>query len=254
MSYESNFRRALGFTNQEVLKKYFKAKDFVVVNWKKIERCNERLVEICVKLNNAVHASIRYKNIDELKTKIESSYFIMKENDIFPRLNNQGRNPDDVYYNWMRGYLICEFFIPSIAQIFGIEVDEIKHIGEDDLARLDTFARAATADLELMLLDGNIIRLEMQAGFTGVNDIKRSKINEAKQKYDNDGISSYIVHFDVFNGVAAIIDISNVDESVIVYHKAFENTDVLTIDKEWFRWLLAEPVRPLEEILVTLYS
>lgn len=252
MSYERDFRRALGFTNQALLKKYFKATDFVVVNWAKIDRCNERLREICVKLNGAVHEDIRIADIGKLHQKIKTSFTIMRDNNIFPRLNNQGRNPDDVYYNWMRGYLVCEFFIPAVAKVFKIEENMIQHIGEDDLTNLDTFARAATADLQFSAPDGGIIRIEMQAGYTGVNDIKRSKIKEAKSRHTSDGIHTYIIHFDVFNGYAAIIDITSVNEAAIVYHKAFENTDVLTIDNTWFKWRLAEPVRSLEDIKVVL--
>ena len=55
--YERSFRAALGFKNQEKLKKYFKATDFVVVNWERIQQCNIRLEEICKKINQAIYVS-----------------------------------------------------------------------------------------------------------------------------------------------------------------------------------------------------
>ena len=142
LNYERSFRASLGFTNQEKLKKYFKATDFVVVNWDKIYQCNTRLKEICEKINGAISNDIQIDDIDEFTNKINEAFEIMLDNDIFPRLNNQGRNPDDVYYNWMRGYLICEMFIPAIARIFNITEESIIHTGQDDLTNLETFARA----------------------------------------------------------------------------------------------------------------
>ena len=35
------------------------------------------------------------------------------------------------------------------------------------------------------------------------------------------------------------------------YHKAFENTDVLKIKEEWFKWKLAENLRPLDDLIVS---
>lgn len=248
MSYERDFRKSLGFTNQETLKKYYKATDAVVVNWDKIQFCNSRLSEICKKLNSVVHPCIRHEHISVLEEKISLAYNIMRDNNIFPRLNNQGRTPDDVYYNWMRGYLVCEFFLPAIANLFNISLSDIQHIGEDDLSDISTFSRSATADLEII---SRGIRLEMQAGFTGTNDIKRSKIEEARNRHQS-GVITYIMHFDLFNGKVAIINISNVDASEIEYHKAFENTDVLGIKSEWFRWKLACELPDIDDVIIEL--
>lgn len=247
------YRKELGFSNQSELKTYFKAKDIKQPNWKKISLCNKRLREIFFKLNTVVSEDIRIEKIDEFCKKIEFAFSIMKENGIIERLNNQGREPDDVYYNWMRGYLVCEYFMPSIAKILGIKQENIKHIGKDDLSNIQTFARAATADLEIPISPLKIIRLEVQAGYTGVNDIKQSKILEAKNCYSMDNIESYIVHFDLFNGKAAIINITNfyrIPESK--YHKAFENSNVLSIKEEWFKWNLTENLKSFEDISINI--
>ena len=251
-NYERSFRASLGFTNQEKLKKYFKATDFVVVNWDRIHQCNIRLKEICKKINNAISDDIKIENIDEFTKKIDTAFETMRDNDIFPRLNNQGRNPDDVYYNWMRGYLICEMFIPAMARIFNVAESNIIHTGQDDLTNLETFSRAATADLEVRTADNCRIRLEMQAGYTGTNDIKRSKIIEAINRMKSDNIITYVVHIDIFNGKVAIVDISHANDSTMQYHKAFENTDVLTIQSNWFLWKLANPLPALDDIITTI--
>ena len=248
--YEQDFRRSLGFTNQGKLKKYFKATDFIVINWKKIEEENLRLKDICERINNAVSPDIRVNNIELIKNKVDESFKIMCDNDLFPSLNNQGRNPDDVYYNWMRGYLICEMFIPAIAKLFGVPEERIEHIGKDDLTKLDTFSRSATADLEVLTNDNRRIRLEMQAGYTGVNDIKRSKILEAITRKQADEVDTYVIHIDIFNGKTAVINVSSADDSTLNYHKAFENTDVLTINSDWFLWKLADKLPLLEDIII----
>ena len=38
--YSRSFREKLGFTNKQELQKFFKATDFTIVNWDKIEKCN----------------------------------------------------------------------------------------------------------------------------------------------------------------------------------------------------------------------
>lgn len=251
-NYERSFRAALGFSNQEKLKKYFKATDFVVVNWEKIQKCNNRLKEICEKINGAISSDIQISDIDAITIKVDEAYQIMRDNNIFPRLNNQGRTPDDVYYNWMRGFLICEMFIPAIARIFNVREENISHTGQDDLTNLETFARAATADLEIITENNQRIRLEMQAGYTGTNDIKRSKILEAITRKTTNGIITYVVHIDIFNGKAAIIDISKANDMSLQYHKAFENTDVLSINSDWFVWKLANPLPLLEDVIIVI--
>lgn len=184
-NYERTFRTSLGFTNQETLKKYFKAKDLRIINWEKINQYNIRLKDICEKINTALFDEIKIENIDDITNKIDEAFNIMRDNNIIQHLNNQGRNPEDVYYNWMRGYLVCEMFVPAIAKIFDISISEISHIGHDDLTNLETFTRAATADLEVTTVDGTKVRLEMQSGYTGINDIKRSKIIEAINRKNN---------------------------------------------------------------------
>lgn len=246
-----SFKTALGFSNQEKLKKFFKFTDITIVNWEKIEASNIRLAEIFKKINVAVSEDIRLPDINSFCKKIDKAYQIMKNNHIIERLNNQGREPDDVYYNWMRGYLVCEFFLPAIAKFFNADNKQISLVGEDDLTKIETFSRTATADFELITEKKEPIRLEIQAGYTGTNDIKLSKILEAKNQYDSKKIESYIIHFDLFKGLVAVINITHFSKIPLeAYHKAFENTDVLKIKDEWFKWNLMEKLPCLSEIVV----
>ena len=251
-SYEEQFRSALGFANQQRLKKYFKATDLVVINWDKIEQNNQRLIDMCKRINGALSPDIQLEDINAVEVKLKDAYNIMRENNIFPHLNNQGRTPDNVYYNWMRGYMMCELFVPALSKLFGVPTENIRQTGQDDLTNIETFSRAATADLEVIFPDSRRVRLEMQAGFTGVNDIKGSKIDEAVNLKKSSGIDTYVVHIDVFNGKAAIIDISIADISTLNFHKAFENTNVISIEPYQFRWKLADPLPSLEDVLIQL--
>ena len=241
------FRNKLGFSNQNTLKHFFKLTDVTFVNWDKIEFSNQRLGEIFTNLNNAVHEDIKYKNINKFTQKINQSYNKMKNNKIIQGLNNQGRAPEDVYYSWMRGFLVCEFFQPAVKKLFNTR--RITHIGKDDLTKIETVQRNATADYEFEK-ENKTYRIEIQAGFTGQNDIKKSKIEEA-QKQKNNKISSYLIHFDLFNGCAAVIDISDFYSIPNEYYKIkFENTKVLPIKEEWFKWNLTEKLPKLDEICV----
>lgn len=84
----------------------------------------------------------------------------------------------------------------------------------------------------------------MQSGFTGINDIKKHKVNEAKRVYSETNIRSYIVHFDLFNGKIAIIDLSEIDDDNINYrvNERFEGQIVFSIPDEAFTYkLMDEP-------------
>ena len=108
----------------------------------------------------------------------------MKENNIIPRLNNYGRLPEDVYYNWMRGYAVIEFFSGTLADVFGVSKGSIRAVGDNRLTNIDTFSKSPTADLEITL-NKDIVRLEVQSGFTGINDIKAHKVRKARDMFNN---------------------------------------------------------------------
>lgn len=242
MPFDSrNYRRRLGFTNQENLKKHFKATDIICINWDKIEQCNQRLKDMFRQINRTVHPSVQWINMNEIDYEIDNAYTIMRENDILPHLNNYGRYPEDLYYNWMRGYIVCKYFAPALARIFNVPEELIRTVGHDSLAEIETFSQSPVADLEIGI-DNTIIRLEIQSGYTGVNDIKAHKVREAQRAFRYEQILSYVVHFDLFNGTMAIVDITNIDENSIhwVTRTQMEGQRVFSIPAEAFRWFLPD--------------
>lgn len=245
-----SYRRALGFTNQNLLKKHYKATNVISVNWAKVEMLNDRLKNIFEAINGAIHPSIRWGNIDLIYNEIDNAYAIMRKNDIIPRLNNYGRYPEDVYYNWMRGYIVCKFFAPALAIVFNIPEADIHTVGHDSLANKETFSQSPVADLE-MTIKHQTIRLEIQSGYTGVNDIKAHKVREAKRAFIEEQILSYVVHFDLFNGTVAIINITNIDDESIHWEtrSRMEGQQVFAIPKEAFRWFLPNEVPNYLDIL-----
>lgn len=249
MSYEKDFRKKLGYTNKEKLKHYYKANDIQNINWIIVERYNERLKEVIKKLHNAINSDICLTDICELNNKIDEAYTTLKNNNLFPHLNNNGRAHEKVYYNWMRGYILCELFLPAICQIFGVSEDKITHIGKDDLSNPKTFSRSATADLQIDK-EKSKIRLEVQGGFTGENDIKEHKIKEAISNFKKHKITTYIFHIDVFNGKVAIINISNPESTNLIYkyNNKMESKKTLEIKPEWFKWKLNEKPLALKKL------
>ena len=159
----------------------------------------------------------------------------MKNNAILEKLNNQGRRKEEVYFSWMRGFLICEYFKEAICDIFSIDLSQILHIGGDDFSSLDTFKRTPKADLQIQN-----IRIEMQSGFQGINDIKEHKVREAKRNFLEQKIKTLVIYFDIFNGQVAFVDISNIadDDLHWITRQQMEGQSVFNIEQNYFKWKL----------------
>lgn len=244
------YRRLLGFSNQEKLKKFFKFTDIIIINWDKIERQNQRLKEIFSSINRAINVVARWDNMEQINNEIDNAYTIIRENNILDHLNNYGRYREDMYYSWMRGYVVCKYFTPALARIFNVEPEMIRTVGHDSLSNVETFSRSPVADLEITI-DDKRIRLEIQSGFTGQNDIKEHKVNEASRVFRNEGILTYVVHFDLFNGMMAIIDVTNIDDDDLHWEtrNQMEGQRVFAIPTDAFRWFLPNEVPQYTDIL-----
>ncbi|MCQ2455644.1 MAG: restriction endonuclease [Clostridia bacterium] len=245
------YRNQLGFTNQGKLKKFFKFTDTQYINWEKIEGQNQRLKEIFSSINEAIHQSIKWENMDTINQEIDIAYNIIRQNNIICRLNNYGRYPEDVYYNWMRGYAVCKFFAPAISLLFGVAQEDIQTVGHDSLTNIETFSQSPVADLEINVND-NRIRLEIQSGYTGEkNDIKAHKVKEAKRIFEQEGVYTYVVHFDLFNGIVAIVNITDIDDNNTHWEtrNEMEGQKVFAIPTEAFRWFIPDEVPNYFEIL-----
>jgi hypothetical protein len=237
-----DFRKNLGFSNKEKLRQFYKGADITrPVNTPHLEKLNERLKDIILKVNSIVHSSIRIVDLDSfIEKSLTKPYTSIIQNNLLPQMSNQGRAPEDVYYNWMRGHIFAEYFKKTIALIFEIEIGEISDIGKDDFSSINTFKRSPTADLQVKKL-GKTFRIEMQTGYTGLNDIKQHKWKEAVRSAE-DGDITVVMHIDLSNGGVAFIRLDSVALTDInwVTRQQMEGQTVYNIDAHKFTWRLSE--------------
>ena len=174
----------------------------------------------------------------------------MKGNDILSLLNNQGRRPEQVYYSWMRGYVLSNYFLKALGLIFEVDTSSIYLIGDDDLKNIETFKRTPKADLEIQLNGKEKVRIEMQSGFTGINDIKQHKVLEAKRVFNEFGFRTLAVHIDLYNGQVAFIKLDEIrDDSVNwITRQQMEGQTVFNIDQNHFIWKITEKPMKYKEI------
>jgi len=249
--YFKEYRRKLGFNNQNDLKVFFAGKNITPnIDYDYIDQFNIRLTEILTKINDTVVN--RNPDISEFCNRnIDTIYTRLREADIIPRLNNQGRRPEEVYYSWMRGFVISNYFLGSLGQIFGAEISNIRLIGDDDIQNIDNFKRTPKADVEIALPTGESIRIEIQSGFQGINDIKQHKVLEARRIKSEQNISTFVIHFDLFNGQAAFVKADDIEENNInwITRQQMEGQTVFNIDQNYFIWKLTEQPPTYEQII-----
>ena len=245
------YRTKIGFANQNDLKIFLSAKDIKsIIDYSYIDSLNIRICEIIKRLNHIVHQSITIQNIDEFcKTYIDKVYKILKTSNLLPRLNNQGRRPEQVYFSWMRGQVISQFFTKALALIFEVEQSSIKVIGNDNINDIENFKRQPTADLQIEI-DEKIIQIEIQSGYQGINDIKQHKVLQGKRQFIDKQIRSLVIHFDLFNGQVAFVDISNINDNDInwITRQQMEGQTVFNISQQHFIWSLSTQPPKLKDI------
>lgn len=248
------YRAGLGFTKQDDIKNFFGAKDMIAtVDFNYINSLNNRLAEIITKIDSVVSQSVKTDDITIFCDKhINDVFQKLKDNNIIERLNNQGRRPEQVYFSWMRGYVISNYFLKALSEIFEISTFNIKSIGSDDLENINSFKRSPTTDLELLLKDGNRLRIEVQSGFQGVNDIKQHKVIEAKKIAKEEKISSFAIHFDLFNGQVAFIQLDTIKDNSVnwIVRSQMEGQTVFNIDQNYFIWKLIENPPKFHDVFV----
>ena len=242
--YFKEYRERLGFTNQNGVKAFFAAKDIIpTVDYNYIDLLNSRLLEIVIKLNDLVVKDIKSENLalfcDE---NIKKVFNKLKTYNIISKLNNQGRRPEEVYFSWMRGFIISSYFLKTLSQIFEVDIVDIDLIGDDDLINIETFKRTPTADLQVNLYNGKKLRIEVQSGFQWINDIKQHKVLEAKKIKREENISSMVIHFDLYNGQVAFVKIDEIDDDSVnwITRQQMEGQTVFNMDQNYFVWKLTE--------------
>lgn len=249
--YFKKYRSQLGFSSQSQAREYLAAKNITPsVDYNYIEGLNNRIIDILKKINSILHVDSQRKDLDDfIKKNIEHVYETIKKNEILPRLNNQGRRPEEVLFSWLRGFVISEYFGPSISKIFNIQIDSILKIGDDDFNNLDTFKRTPQADLKFVK-NGKTVRIEVQSGFQGINDIKQHKVLEAKRRREQSGDLTVCIHFDLYNGQAAFVRLDSIEDHDInwVTRQQMEGQTVFSIDQNFFQWRLLDPIPQESEL------
>lgn len=242
--YFRQYRQKLGFANQADVKNFFGAKDITpTVNFNYIKLLNKRLYDIVDKVNSIVVNEIKIDDLVAFKKEhIDRTFEIMKESDILPILNNQGRRPEQVYFSWMRGYVISNYFLKALGLVFGVDTSKIDLIGDDDLRSVETFKRTPKADLEIRLNGKEKIRIEIQSEFTGINDIKQHKVLEAKRVFHDLGFHTLAIHIDLYNGQVAFIELDEIEDDSVnwITRQQMEGQTVFNIDQNYFVWKITE--------------
>jgi hypothetical protein len=250
--YFRQYRQKLGFSNQADVKNFFGAKDITpTVDFNYIDLLNKRLYEIVDRLNKVVVDEIKIDNLNSFKKQnIVRVFGVMKKGNILPKLNNQRRRPEQVYFSWVQGYIISNYFSRAISIIFGVPVSAISSIGDDDLRNIKTFKRTAKADLEITLNKKEKVIIEIQSGFTGTNDIKQHKVIEAKKVFNDFRKHTLAVHFDLYNGQVAIIKLDEIEDDSVnwITRQQMEGQTVFNIDQNHFVWKITEPPIKYKEI------
>lgn len=251
--YFSQYRQKLGFGNQADVRIFFGAKDIVpAVDFNYIKLLNHRLYEIVNRINAVVAKDIKLDDLDAFKKEhIDRTFDIMRVSDILPVLNNQGRRPEQVYFSWMRGYVISSFFLKALGLVFEVDTAKIDLIGDDDLRNAETFKRTPKADLEINLTTNGKIRIEMQSGFTGINDIKQHKVLEAKRVFREEGIPSLAIHIDLYNGQVAFVKLDEIEDGDVnwITRQQMEGQTVFNIGQNHFIWKITDPPMKYQEIV-----
>jgi len=254
--YFKDYRLKLGFTNQQNVKKFFGAKDITpTVDFNYISLLNDRLIEIIYKINEIVSPDIKVNNLESFKDEhINQVFEKLKQHHIIERLNNQGRRPEEVYFSWMRGYVISTYFLKALSIIFDTDLSNIKIIGDDDLENIDSFRRTPTADLEISINNFKKIRIEVQSGFQGINDIKQHKVLEAQKIAKTKHIPTIAIHFDLFNGQVAFIRLDTIEENDAhwITRQQMEGQTVFNINQNYFIWKLTDTPPSIEELDIEL--
>jgi len=250
--YFRKYRQQIGLDSQQKAKEFLSAKDIrPSINYEYVEALNDRIVAIIAKINDVICSDVRKTDIKDFNHKhISIPYSKIKETGILPRLNNQGRRPEEVFFSWLRGYAICEYFTNSISNIFQTPLESIQKIGDDDFQNIDTFKRTPKADLEIRNSKKEFIRLEIQSGFQGINDIKQHKVLEARRIFFENQTKTIAVHFDLFNGQVAFLNLHTIEDTDMnwVTRQQMEGQTVFAIDQNFFKWRLLDSLPMADQL------
>ena len=244
------YRTAFGFSNQADMKRFLAGKDILPsVNYDYVQDLNNRLSEMLIKISKILPNYDSEKLRDFLNINLYGVHNQVIENALLPLMNNQGRRPEQVYFSWMRGHLICQFFKPYIAKLFQIHEQDIQDIGDDDFTSIQTFKRTAKADLRF-IKDTQVYHLEIQSGFQGINDVKQHKVLEAKRLYKENCSKTVLIHFDIFNGQIALIPLHDIADNDVnwITRQQMEGQTVFNVAQSYFCNMIHNDIIPIDNL------
>lgn len=254
-TYFREYRNSLGFTNQQSAKEFFAGKDIIPsVNYDYIESLNERINTLIQRVNCVISRKVSPDQLDIfIDNNITKPYNIIKNANLIPKLNNQGRRPEQVLFSWLRGYAVLLYFRPMLSEIFSIDGSDIRLIGDDNLEKIDTFRRTPTADLQIKL-GNSCVNIEVQSGFQGINDIKEHKVREAKRAYETENVKTICTHIDLYNGQVAFVRLDSIrdDDVNFITRQQMEGQSVFAIEQNFFKWRIMDNPPKLEELELEL--
>ena len=219
-----------------------------------VKLLNSRIADIINKLNPVIHQSVAISNLDDfLISHLHGPVDQIQKNDILPLLNNQGRRPEHVLFSWMRGHVLGQYFKVALARILDVKPTDIKSIGDDNWRSKETFLRTPKADYETKIR-GVCVRIEVQSGFQGINDVKQHKVNEALRLYREYKIPTLCMHADIFNGQVALIRLDTIrdNDTHWITRQQMEGQTVFNIDQNYFSWRIIDAPSSIADFEIDL--
>jgi hypothetical protein len=238
----NNFGALLGCPTQGKAKAFLSGKDLKPrIDNVFLEELTTRCAMIFKRLNAAVHSGISHDNIEVfIKTNINNTASKLAEAGLLDKFNNHGRRSECMAYNWLRGYAVLMFFMPTISKIFEVRIEDITFAGKDLELNVATFKKSPLADISIK--PG--LKVEIQAGFQNRNDIKRHKITEAQKQFRDSCSRTILMHFDLLNGKAVFRDITDLGRRKLKYQTRaeMEGKEVFEIPAHYFNWNLTKAI------------
>ena len=206
------YRKNIGFTSKGKCFEFLKGKDIVCINWDLLKLYNLRLIDI----GQRVQKQLIVPNPINVESFLLDAFNVMKRNSIIETLNNHGRANENVYYDWMLGYMIESLFTPLIQK--ELNLNQVVRIGGDDLTNPETFKRKSTPDLSDPTQ--NIV-IDVQCGSgEGKITIKKSKVDNVLRN----GYNGYAVTIGLATGLYGVIHLNPLKKVNFVPNASWEGT------------------------------
>jgi len=239
---KKSFGALLGCPTQGKSKAFLSAKDIKPrIDEAFLKDLTTRCSLIFKRLNAAVHPSISHGDIAGfIETNIKHTASKLFQAGLLEKFNNHGRRSECMAYNWLRGFAVLMFFMPTISKIFGVRIEDITFAGKDHELDATTFKKSPLADISIK----SGLKVEIQAGFQNKNDLKKHKITEALKQFNASSSRTILIHFDLFNGKAAVIDITILGRKKLKYQAraAMEGKEVFELPPHIFNWDLTKAI------------